>query len=94
MRGTCVLTLDGYSCCTFFIRVPLIQLPLQIAIEAAGRISKEQALGLCSSNLAKLLGIANDIPDMVATEGGDILQSNSKVVAVLTPRRNRVHFVS
>ncbi|KAI0690097.1 composite domain of metallo-dependent hydrolase [Cytidiella melzeri] len=64
-----------------------------LALDAGGRISKTQAISMGSTNVAKLLGgkveIAND-HDLVATEGGDLLDFSSKVRAVISPRRGVV----
>ncbi|THH19962.1 hypothetical protein EW146_g1322 [Bondarzewia mesenterica] len=60
------------------------------ALESAGRISKTEALALVSTNLEKLLGgksYIDGMSDLVATEGGDLLGFESKVVAVISPRR-------
>ncbi|TFY72584.1 hypothetical protein EVG20_g397 [Dentipellis fragilis] len=63
------------------------------ALESGGRISKPAALALASTNLEKLLGGEVEIEglsELVATEGGDLLQFESKVVAVISPRRKLV----
>ncbi|KAA1473973.1 carbohydrate esterase family 9 protein [Dentipellis sp. KUC8613] len=63
------------------------------ALESGGRISKPAALALASTNLEKLLGGEVEIEglsELVATEGGDLLQFESKVVAVISPRRRLV----
>ncbi|KAH9048372.1 carbohydrate esterase family 9 protein [Lactarius hengduanensis] len=64
------------------------------ALEAGGRISKVQALALASTNLEVLLGggveSALRTSDLVATQGGDLLSFDSKVVGVLSPRRGTV----
>lgn len=65
----------------------------QAALEADGRISKAQALSLASTNLEKLLGSkveAAGLSDLVATEGGDLLSMEAKVVGVLSARRGVV----
>lgn len=62
-------------------------------IEAGGQISRTEALALASTNSEKLLGIHADKAiegDIVATEGGDLLDFESKVVAVISPRRGQV----
>lgn len=66
----------------------------QAAIESGGRLTKEEALAIGSTNILRLLGVElNDANvDMVATRGGDLLSSNSKVAAILSPRRSAVHF--
>ncbi|KAI0074160.1 carbohydrate esterase family 9 protein [Panus rudis PR-1116 ss-1] len=66
------------------------------AIEAGGQISKTKAISLASTDLEKLLGVevetqgANGGHDLVATVGGDILDMESKVVAVISSRRGIV----
>lgn len=57
------------------------------ALEAGDRISRSEALTLATTNLEKLLGVEAVIEgegDLVATEGGDLLEF-SKVVAVMSP---------
>ncbi|SJL07643.1 uncharacterized protein ARMOST_10993 [Armillaria ostoyae] len=61
------------------------------SLEADGKITKEEALALSSTNLEKLLiGHVNEATDLVATRGGDILELESKVVAVISPLRGFV----
>ncbi|THH01236.1 hypothetical protein EW145_g6949 [Phellinidium pouzarii] len=62
------------------------------ALEAAGDITKTQALALASSNLEKLLGleVAAEQADLVATEAGDMFDLRSKIVGVISPRKNVV----
>ncbi|KLO16031.1 composite domain of metallo-dependent hydrolase [Schizopora paradoxa] len=69
------------------------------ALEASGSISQSEALALASSNLEKLLGVeeaggvhgAQQIGgDLVATSFGGILDFESKVVGVISPRRGLV----
>ena len=45
-----------------------------------------------STNIEKALGQVNipEMSDLVATEGGDLLEMSGKVVAVISPRRSRV----
>lgn len=71
----------------------------QAALEASGSISQSEALALASSNLEKLLGVeeaggvhgAQQIGgDLVATSFGGILDFESKVVGVISPRRGLV----
>lgn len=66
----------------------------QAALQANGRISKAQALALASTNLETLLGgnlaETRTATDLVATEGGDLLGFEGKVVAVMSARRARV----
>jgi len=66
-----------------------------VALEAGGRVSKLQALALASTNLDKLLGggdvtRASGASDLVATQGGDLLSFESKVVGVISSRRKSV----
>jgi len=73
------------------------------ALEAGGKISKEQAFLLGTVNMLKLLGGSDpeenlDNPEkgsfwegeLVATVGGDLLEFGSKVVAVASSRRGFV----
>ncbi|KAH9898533.1 carbohydrate esterase family 9 protein [Cubamyces lactineus] len=62
------------------------------ALESNGEIQKADALALASVNVEKLLGIKTDSlqSDLVATHGGDLLDS-SKVVGVISPRRGLVN---
>jgi hypothetical protein len=67
---------------------------MQASLETGGRISKAQALALASTNLELLLGeevdAAGTSSDLVATVGGDLLSIESKVAAVISPRRKVV----
>lgn len=63
---------------------------VQAALESRGEISKTEALALASVNLEKLLGISQAKPDVVATQGGSLLDFESKVVAVISARRGVV----
>lgn len=63
------------------------------AIESGGKISREEAVALGSVNLYKLLGVHVNEMDLVATVGGDLLDSYSQVVAVISPRRSAVDFL-
>lgn len=65
----------------------------QAAIEADGKISMKQAMALGSTNVEALLG--GDVEtggrgDLVAVQGGTLLDMSSKVVAVISPRRSLV----
>jgi hypothetical protein len=63
------------------------------ALEAGGKISKAQALALGSTNIEALLGVKADVaetPDLVATEGGDLMNMESKVVGIISSRRGVV----
>ncbi|KAH8080277.1 carbohydrate esterase family 9 protein [Cristinia sonorae] len=64
-----------------------------IAVDAGGHLSKANALALGSTNLEKLLGREVQdyaMDDLVVTEGGDLLDFGSKVIAVISPRRKLV----
>ncbi|KAG6891468.1 hypothetical protein C0992_006199 [Termitomyces sp. T32_za158] len=58
------------------------------AMEAGGRISRSEALALGTVNVQRLLGVEVDAAkvDLVVTRGGDLLDLDSKVVAVVSPR--------
>ncbi|KDQ21348.1 hypothetical protein BOTBODRAFT_99933 [Botryobasidium botryosum FD-172 SS1] len=61
------------------------------ALEASGRVDKQQALALASTNLEKIFDIKAHGPrELVAYQGGDILDMQSKVVAVISARRAQV----
>ena len=62
------------------------------ALEVFGEINQSQAMALASTNLEKLLGleVEAETADMIAIEGGDISDFESKVVGVLSPRRSVV----
>jgi hypothetical protein len=62
-----------------------------VAIEAGGKLDKEMALALVSSNLERLLlGEERANQDLVAWHGGDIFDMNSKVIAVISNTREQV----
>ncbi len=64
--------------------------------EAGGYLTKFDAIALASSNIEKLLGISPDIAlqgDLVVTFGGNLLELQSKVIAVISPRREQVEFL-
>lgn len=65
----------------------------QAAIEASGEISKTEALALGSVNVQKLLGVEVDDGDLVATRGGELLDVQSKVVAVISPRGESLYVI-
>ncbi|KXN85384.1 hypothetical protein AN958_11484 [Leucoagaricus sp. SymC.cos] len=65
-------------------------LPFELAwaaIEAGGEITKEEAFGMGSVNIEKLLGVDRSPSrmDLVATRGGDLLDFGSEVIAVISP---------
>ena len=67
----------------------------QAILESNGRIDRDQAYALVSTNLEKLLGIRatdNEELDMVAYEGGGVFDLTSKVVAVISPEQRGVNF--
>jgi hypothetical protein len=56
-------------------------------LETGGRLTKEQSIALGSTNVDKLLGGPVEIAesrDLVATEGGGLMEFSSKVVAVIS----------
>lgn len=62
-----------------------------VAIEAGGKLDKETALAIVSTNLEQLLGLEIQTqPDMVAWQGGDIFSMSSKVVAVISGVREKI----
>ncbi|KLO20165.1 composite domain of metallo-dependent hydrolase [Schizopora paradoxa] len=64
--------------------------------EAGGYLSKSEAIAIASSNVEKLLGISPDIAqdgDFVVTSGADLFDLQSKVVAVISPRREQVELL-
>lgn len=65
------------------------------ALESFDRISKEQAIALASVNLEKLLGIkpSGGLSDMIATRGGTVLDSEAKVIGIISARRGLVDLI-
>jgi hypothetical protein len=61
-------------------------------LESGGRISRLQAIELASINLRKLLCRNGNKgkSELVATQKGDLLSFESKVVAVISPVRGMV----
>jgi len=61
------------------------------ALEADGKISREQAYALVSTNIEKILGLDDvadgGLDDLVAFDGGSAFEYSSKVVAVLSHQR-------
>ena len=55
-------------------------------------LGKGGAFALATINLAKLLGLEYDrgLHDLVATAGGDLIDYEGKVIAVISPRREIV----
>lgn len=66
-----------------------------VAIEAGSSISKAEAMSMGSVNVDRLLGseIKSEDADLVARRGGDLFDSKSKVIAVISPRRQVVHIL-
>lgn len=88
----CRLILAGWVClcCSREVAHSLFQ----VSLEASGNISKENIIALGSVNLEKLLGAeVDDDGDFVATKGGDLLEMTSRVVAVISPRRESVELL-
>ena len=67
-------------------------------LEADGKISREQAYALVSTNIEKTLGLDDvadgGLDDLVAFDGGDAFGFSSKVVAVLSRQRGYVDVFS
>ncbi|KAH8080279.1 carbohydrate esterase family 9 protein [Cristinia sonorae] len=63
-----------------------------VALDARGSISHSEALALASVNVEALLGLTSNEAeaDLVATQGGDLLGFEGKVVAVISPSRGIV----
>lgn len=57
-----------------------------------GALSYQDALALASTNVERLMGVTehSQNTDLVATRGGHLLSFESKVVAILSPRRGLV----
>ncbi|KAI5115486.1 hypothetical protein M0805_007780 [Coniferiporia weirii] len=65
-------------------------------IEAGGRMTKSEAIALASTNTERLLGVdlvTSLQGDLVATEGGDLLDIQSKVVGIISSRRAQVELL-
>jgi hypothetical protein len=64
------------------------------AIESGG-MSREEALALGTVNVQRLLGLDVDAvdQDLIAVEGGDLMNMEGKVAAVLSPRRGLVELL-
>ena len=62
----------------------------QAALETGGKLSDKDAIALVTTNLEKLLGIKEPNTDLIATTGGTLLDFESKVVAVISPKRGLV----
>jgi len=60
-------------------------------VTSGGKLSREQAYALSSSNLEKLLGVdIGEDGDLVAFEGGDAFGFSSKAKAIISPQRKMV----
>lgn len=70
----------------------LLTIFIQAALESGGKIGVAHALAMASSNIEKLLGIKLDAvnTDLAVTMGGDLFSFESKVVAMISPRRELV----
>ncbi|KAF9069767.1 composite domain of metallo-dependent hydrolase [Rhodocollybia butyracea] len=62
------------------------------SLDSDGKISEEQAIAMASTNLEILLGVSGraEDADLVATEGGGLLDPSSRVVSILSPRSRKV----
>jgi imidazolonepropionase-like amidohydrolase len=60
------------------------------AIEVFGEISEAQALAIGSANLEKMLGVEEVNSDLVATQAGSLLDASSRVVAIISSRKEIV----
>ncbi len=67
----------------------------QAALDSNGKISKEHAIALASTNIEKLLGVTVEAEDtdFVASISGDFLDPSSRVASIISPRRGRVDLV-
>ena len=54
-------------------------------------MSREDALALGSTNIARLLGIDLGQGDLVVTRNGDLLDFGSQVIGVISAKREHVH---
>lgn len=53
-------------------------------------MSKTDALALGSVNVERLLGVEEELGDLVATQGGTLLDFEAKVVGIVSARRGAV----
>ncbi|KAK2463223.1 hypothetical protein APHAL10511_004878 [Amanita phalloides] len=60
------------------------------AIAMGGKLSKEEALALGSTNIERLLGIHSEEVDLVITRHGDFLDFGSQVIGVISAKRGLV----
>ncbi|KAH8825073.1 composite domain of metallo-dependent hydrolase [Flagelloscypha sp. PMI_526] len=65
------------------------------ALQAGGSLSTEEALALGSTNVEKLLGVVvkPEDSDLVAVQGGSLLDFSGVVTAIISPRRGLVDLV-
>lgn len=68
---------------------------IQAAIDAGGGLTREEAFAIGSTNLETLLGVERDpeLVELVVTQGGDLLDSHSKVVAVISPQSKGIYLM-
>ena len=59
-------------------------------MDSGTKLSKEEAFAIGSSNIRRLLGVEVDehLTDLIVTRNGDLLSSESKVIAILSPQRD------
>jgi hypothetical protein len=66
---------------------------VKAALESNGRLSEKQVYAMATTDLEKLLGVQGideDSADLVAYEGGGVLDMSSKVAAIISPARGMV----
>jgi hypothetical protein len=74
---------------SFFWQRPTYKM-WKAAIEVFGEISEAQALAIGSANLEKMLGVEEVNSDLVATQAGSLLDASSRVVAIISSRKEIV----
>lgn len=94
-RGTHALIFDGLV--LYFNTLNADTLYPQAALESNERISEQDMYALAHSNLQELLGIReldedSEATDLVAYEGGGVFDISSKVIAVISAKRELVDF--
>lgn len=59
-------------------------------MDSGTKLSKEEAFAIGSSNIRRLLGVevGEHLTDLIVTRNGDLLSSESKVIAILSPQRD------
>lgn len=83
----------GLVCQECFLHVIYLLKLVQASLESNGRLSEKQAYAMATTDLEKLLGVQeidDDLVDLVAYEGGGLLDSSSKVSAIISPARGIV----